>query len=248
MSLADAARELDVSPATLRRWAQDGLVPLPDGEWTRGSLAHARIVSRLRARGHSMDEIREASRSGRLAYGFMEDLFPPRSPTYSLEEAAEACGLEPALLERIWSARRLLGAGDRRDHRGGPAAAALHRRGAAGRLPARRLPPARARLRAGAGAHRRRRGQALPPLRARAADARRASTTSRWRRRCRGWRASCCRSPRRSWTTSTSASCSTSSTRTSSATWSSRSTRTATSTSAACAWRSPSPTSRATRG
>jgi adenylate cyclase len=104
MSLADAARELDVSPATLRRWAGDGLVPLPDGEWTRSSLAHARIVSRLRARGHSMEEIREASRSGRLAYGFMDDLFPPRSPTYSLDEAAEKCGLEPALLERIWSA------------------------------------------------------------------------------------------------------------------------------------------------
>jgi adenylate cyclase len=104
MSLAQAARELDVSPATLRRWVADGLVPLPEGEWTRGSLAHARIVSRLRARGHSMDEIREASRSGRLAYGFVEDLFPPRSPTYSLEEAAEASGLEPALVERIWSA------------------------------------------------------------------------------------------------------------------------------------------------
>jgi predicted site-specific integrase-resolvase len=28
MSLADAARELDVSPATLRRWVADGLVPL----------------------------------------------------------------------------------------------------------------------------------------------------------------------------------------------------------------------------
>jgi adenylate cyclase len=104
MSLADAARELDVSPATLRRWAADGLVPLPDGEWTRSSLAHARIVQRLRARGHSMDAIREASRSGRLAYGFMEDLFPPRSPTATLEEAAEECGLEPALVERIWSA------------------------------------------------------------------------------------------------------------------------------------------------
>jgi adenylate cyclase len=104
MSLADAARELDVSPATLRRWVADGLVPMPEGEWTRSSLAHARIVSRLRARGHSMDEIREASRSGRLVYGFMEDLFPPRSPTYSLEEASEKSGLEPALLERIWSA------------------------------------------------------------------------------------------------------------------------------------------------
>jgi adenylate cyclase len=104
VTLAEAARELDVSPDTLRRWARDGLVPLPGGEWTRSSLAHARIVSRLRARGHSMDEIREASRTGRLAYGFMEDLFPPREPTYSLDEAAERSGLEPALLERIWSA------------------------------------------------------------------------------------------------------------------------------------------------
>ena len=104
MSLAEASRELDVSPATLRRWVADGLVPTAGGDWTRASLAHARIVARLRARGHSMDEIREASRSGRLAYGFMEDLFPPRSPTYSLDEAAETTGLEPALLQRIWTA------------------------------------------------------------------------------------------------------------------------------------------------
>jgi adenylate cyclase len=103
MSLADAARELDVSPATLRRWVADGLVPLAGGDWTRGSLSHARIVKRLRARGHSMDEIREASRSGRLAYGVVEDIFPARAPTSSLEQAAEACGLEPALIERIWA-------------------------------------------------------------------------------------------------------------------------------------------------
>ena len=35
MSLADAARELDVSPGTLRRGLADGLVPLADGDWTR---------------------------------------------------------------------------------------------------------------------------------------------------------------------------------------------------------------------
>ena len=50
-----------------------------DGEWTPAALAHARIVARLRKRGHSMQEIREASESGRLAYGFMVDLFPARS-------------------------------------------------------------------------------------------------------------------------------------------------------------------------
>jgi adenylate cyclase len=104
LTLADVAREVDVSPATLRRWVRDGLVPLPEGRWTPAALAHARIVTRLRRRGHSMEEIREASESGRLAYGFMEDLFPPRSATHTLEEAAELTGLEPALLERIWTA------------------------------------------------------------------------------------------------------------------------------------------------
>ena len=103
MTLAEVARELDVSPDTLRRWAREGLVPLPDDRWTPAALAHARIVARLRKRGHSLDEIRAASESGRLAYGFMEDLFPPRGETRSLEDAAELSGLEPALVERIWT-------------------------------------------------------------------------------------------------------------------------------------------------
>jgi adenylate cyclase len=103
VTLAEVARELDVSPDTLRRWAREGLVPLPDDRWTPAALAHARIVARLRKRGHSLDEIRAASESGRLAYGFMEDLFPPRGEMRSLEEAAELSGLEPALVERIWT-------------------------------------------------------------------------------------------------------------------------------------------------
>ena len=104
MTLADVARELDVSPATLRRWADEGLVPLPNGRWTPAALAHARLVARLRKRGHSLDEVREASDSGRLAYGFTEDLFPPRAATHTLDEAAELARIEPALLERIWTA------------------------------------------------------------------------------------------------------------------------------------------------
>jgi adenylate cyclase len=102
VTLADVARELDVSPATLRRWARDGLVPLHDG-WTPAALAHARIVARLRKRGHALQAIRAASDSGRLAYGFMEDLFPPRAAGRSIEEAAELADLEPALVERIWA-------------------------------------------------------------------------------------------------------------------------------------------------
>ena len=71
MSLADAARELDVSPATLRRRVGDGLVPLPDGEWTRGSLAHARIVARLYRDEDYYDgrEVNLAARVGARAAG-----------------------------------------------------------------------------------------------------------------------------------------------------------------------------------
>jgi adenylate cyclase len=101
---AAVAEEVGVSPGTLRRWTREGVVPLPHGAWTPAAVAHARIVARLRARGHSLDELREASRSGRLAYGYMEDLFPERVGGSSLEEAAEETGLEPALLERIWTA------------------------------------------------------------------------------------------------------------------------------------------------
>src|SRR5207244_8519581 len=42
--------------------------------------------------------------TGRLAYGYIEDLFPSVTGGYTLEEAAEDCGLEPALIERMFSA------------------------------------------------------------------------------------------------------------------------------------------------
>ena len=69
----------------------------------------------------------------------------------------------------------------RRDPRGGPA------RGGAD--------ADRARLRAGDGADRRRRGAAVPPVRARAADARGRPRASRSPSRWRASRARCCRSP-----------------------------------------------------
>jgi adenylate cyclase len=106
LTLKEAAERAGVSPSTLKRWAETGVIPEVDGasdEWTDAAAAHARIVARLRERGHTLQHIREASGQGRLAYGFVEELFPGGREPRSLEDAAEATGLEPALIERFWT-------------------------------------------------------------------------------------------------------------------------------------------------
>src|SRR4051812_24118048 len=104
MTQADVARSLNLSPATLRRWVAEGIVPLRDGEWTPAALAQARLVARLRAGGHSLEQVRVAAKQGRLAFGYLEDLFPDAEVEYGLEEAARETGLAPELIRRIWSA------------------------------------------------------------------------------------------------------------------------------------------------
>ena len=106
LTLKEVAERAGVSPATLRRWADTGVIPEADGTrdgWSAVAASHARIVARLRERGHSLAHIREAGRQGRLAYGFVEDLFPSGREAHSVDEAAEATGLEPALIERFWT-------------------------------------------------------------------------------------------------------------------------------------------------
>ena len=174
LSLKEAAARAGVTPQTLRRWADDGVVPRAreDG-WTDAAVAHARVVARLRERGHTLKEIREATRNGKLAFSYVEDLLPPPRPAYTLEEAAAETGLEPGLIARIYVAQGFTTGIARADLRGRPPAAALRRRGAPGGPAAGRAAAARARLRTGAGAGRRRRGAPVPSLRPRAADARR---------------------------------------------------------------------------
>jgi adenylate cyclase len=101
ISLAEASRLAGVSSSTLKRWADEGLVPVADGEWTRASAAQARVIARMRERGYSVDAIREAARGGRLAFGRAEDVFEAPGGNYSREEAAELTGLEPELIERV---------------------------------------------------------------------------------------------------------------------------------------------------
>jgi adenylate cyclase len=100
-SAAQVAREIGTTPATLRRWVARGLVPQYEGEWTPAAVAHARLVVRMRERGHSLDEIRAAGESGQLAFGYLSQLFPIGVATHTLEQAAYDTGLEPSLIERI---------------------------------------------------------------------------------------------------------------------------------------------------
>jgi adenylate cyclase len=103
MSRSQAARRVGVTAQTLARWGQDGLVPQArDGRWTPAAVAQARIVARLRERGYSLDEIRRAIESGRLAFGFVEEILPTQERAHTLEEAAAETGLEPALIERLF--------------------------------------------------------------------------------------------------------------------------------------------------
>ena len=70
ISLAEASRIAGVSTSTLKRWAEEELVPIDDGRWTPASAAQARVIARMRERGYSVEAIREAARGGRLAFGY----------------------------------------------------------------------------------------------------------------------------------------------------------------------------------
>ena len=113
LTLKEAAERAGVTPATLRRWASSGLIPGMKGRsgesWNASTAAQARIVARLRERGHSLDEIRDATESGQLAYGFVEEMFPEPRGSSSVKQAADLTGLEPALIERFWSSMGLPG-------------------------------------------------------------------------------------------------------------------------------------------
>ncbi len=104
LTLAQVAARAGVSTATVGRWVKLGLVPGYDGTWTPARSAYVRVVARLRARGHTLKEIKRASDQGQLAVGPIESLLDTQEGRYTLKEAAREAGLEPELIEQIYGA------------------------------------------------------------------------------------------------------------------------------------------------
>ena len=101
ISLSEASRRSGVSASTLKRWAAEKVVPVRRGRWTAAAAAQARVVARMRERGHSLEDLRKAGREGRLSFGLAEDLFPRPAERVTVGDVARDTGLEPELIERI---------------------------------------------------------------------------------------------------------------------------------------------------
>src|ERR1700730_8060651 len=103
ISLSEASRRAGVPTSTLKRWAEEKIIPVTRGRWTPVAAAQARVVARMRERGHSLEELKDAGREGKLAFGLAEELFPPQEGEVTIEQAAEQTGLEAELIERLQS-------------------------------------------------------------------------------------------------------------------------------------------------
>jgi adenylate cyclase len=101
ISLSEAARRSGVPASTLKRWAEEKIVPVRRGRWTAAAAAQARVVARMRERGYSLEDLKTAGREGRLAFGFTEDLFSEPEERLSVDAVAAETGMERDLVERI---------------------------------------------------------------------------------------------------------------------------------------------------
>jgi adenylate cyclase len=102
ISVTEAARRSGVPVSTLKRWAEEKIIPVRGGRWTAAAAAQARVVARMRVRGYSLEDLKEAGREGRLAFGFAEELFAEdEEDALSIETVAAETGLEVELIERI---------------------------------------------------------------------------------------------------------------------------------------------------
>jgi adenylate cyclase len=101
ISLSEAARRSGVPASTLKRWAQERILPVRRGRWTATAAAQARVVARMRDRGYSLEDLKRAGREGKLAFAFAEELFSEGEGEVTVAMIARDTGLEPELIERI---------------------------------------------------------------------------------------------------------------------------------------------------
>jgi adenylate cyclase len=101
LSSAQAAVAVGVSEQTLRRWVRAGAIPQYEDAWTPAAIGQARLVARMRERGHSLADIRTAIEDGRLAFGNVADLFGGQELVYSRDDMVLDTGLDAQLIERL---------------------------------------------------------------------------------------------------------------------------------------------------
>jgi len=104
LTLEQVAAGAGVSTGTVRRWVGKGLVPGYDGRWTLAAAAYVRVVARLRARGHSLDQIKHASDAGQLAIGPIENLLRRTEGRYSMRQVSRTTGLQVGMIQQILTA------------------------------------------------------------------------------------------------------------------------------------------------
>ena len=75
-------------------------MPVRKGKWTAQAAAQARVVARMRERGYSLSDLKQAGKEGRLAFGLSENVFADRSETIPIADVAELTGFEEETIER----------------------------------------------------------------------------------------------------------------------------------------------------
>ena len=78
-------------------------MPGYDGRWTPSAVAYVRVVARLRARGHTLEQIKRASDNGQLAIGPIENLLSASGRAHSLRDVARESGLPAELIRQIYT-------------------------------------------------------------------------------------------------------------------------------------------------
>jgi adenylate cyclase len=101
MTHGEAAAAIGVSPGTLRRWLREGLLPEYEGDWTPAAVGKARLIARLRDRGYTIAQLRQATQEGRLAFGRVLELLDLGIGTYTRAQAGADTGLDETVIDRV---------------------------------------------------------------------------------------------------------------------------------------------------